>query len=144
LQYGVIGAVVAIVLVVPWCLPRLSLLEATFLVIAPGCVACLSFWRIGWLGGRCHLHKVLWTSDGEWRMFGHAQDSWLATLHPSSQLMGSLVWLRFTSERGASQILLFDPRLTSDSRRLATRLRLQASGDAKKRRSSADNAGDLP
>jgi hypothetical protein len=152
LQYGVMGAVLAILVVVPWCLARLSILEAVLLVLATCSVAVLAFGRIGWLGGRRQLLKVLWTGEGDWRLFGHDNESWLATLHPSSQALGTLIWLRFASERGPSQLLLFASVSTPDKRRLRTRLRLQASsnggGDSgqvsDKKRSNAHNAGDLP
>jgi hypothetical protein len=73
------------------------------------------------------LRKALWTSAGEWQLFDRSGASWLATLHPSSQAMGAFLWLRFTSEYGPRELLLFGNDLAPDlRRRLVTRLRLEA------------------
>jgi hypothetical protein len=122
----VVGAVLAILAVVPWWLPRLTSTVAALLAVTACALACWSFWRVGWLGKRMLL-KVLWTSEGEWRLFDRSGASWLATLHPSSQAMGPFLWLRFTSEYGPRELLLFGNDLAPTlRRRMVTRLRLEA------------------
>jgi len=100
---------------------------AAALTFATCAVAMISFWRIGWLGGKRVLHKALWMSDGNWRLVDRAGASWPATLHASSQVLGTLLWLRFVSERGPREMLLLGSDLPPDTRRrLIARLRLQA------------------
>jgi hypothetical protein len=100
---------------------------AALLALTTCGLACLSFWRIGWLGGPRALHKAVWTSEGAWRVIDRTGTSLEATLHPRSQVLGSLLWLRFTSARGPRELLLLGGDLTPDlRRRLVARLRLQA------------------
>jgi hypothetical protein len=111
------------------------------LAVATCALAGFSFWRIGWLGGARELHKVLWTQEGEWRLFDRRGASWAAALHPGSQVMGALLWLRFTSARGPRELLLLGPALTPEARRrLVARLRLQADT----RLGAEEGKGDLP
>ena len=111
------------------------------LAVASCALAVLSFWRIGWLGGARALDKALWTQEGEWHMFDRKGGSWSATLHPGSQVMGALLWLRFTSARGPRELLLLGQALTPETRRrLVSRLRLQADT----RLGTEKGKGDLP
>jgi hypothetical protein len=132
------GTVFAILAIFPWWPSQFSIMMAVLLVLITCTIAYLSFVRIGWLGGRRRLQRVLWTGEGEWRLFD-ATGSWLATLRPNSQSLGSLLWLRFASERGPRELLLFSWDLAPTLRRqLVTRLKLQAGAKGR-----PDGTGDL-
>lgn len=118
---------------------------AATLAFATCALALMSFWRMGWLGGRRVLHKALWTSAGNWRLFDGAGASWPATLNASSQVLGTLLWLRFATERGARQMLLLGSDLPPDTRRrLIARLRLQAAERRAKVGSVSSGEGTEP
>ncbi len=126
-QYAVVAAVLAILAIVPWWLPQLSVGIAASLAVTTCVLAGVSFWRIGWLGGKRVLHTALWAGDGGWLLVDRAGASWSATLDPGSQVLGRLIWLRFASERGSRQMLLWGSDLNVDTRRrLVARLRLSS------------------
>jgi len=127
-QRAVVAMVAAIVLMVPWWLTQLSFLTIAVLVGMAATIAAASFWRMGWLGGKRALRAAVWAADGDWRIVDRSQASWTATLLPASRVLGSMIWLRFMSERGPRALLLVGSDLAPDvSRQLIVRLRLQAS-----------------
>jgi hypothetical protein len=125
-QFAVVASVGAILALIPWSLPQLSLITAALLAGSALVLAAVSFWRIGWLGGR-GVHKAVWATDGKWRIVEGDGASGSALLLPESRVMGSMLWLCFGTERGPRRMLLVRSDLAPElRRRLVTRLRLLA------------------
>jgi hypothetical protein len=119
--------VLAVVIVLPICILQLSWTVRVASVLVAGAVASFDFWRAGWLGGKRRLTRAIWTGEGEWRLVDRAGAAWLAHLSSASQVMGAVIWLRFTSDRGSRALLFCGSDLPVDvRRRLTARLRAQA------------------
>jgi hypothetical protein len=125
-QFAVVASVGAILALIPWWLPRLSVMTAAVLATSALALAAVSFWRIGWLGSH-GLRKAVWATDGNWWIVDHNGVGGSARLLPESRVMGAMVWLCFVNERGPRHMLFMRTELPPGlRRRLVTRLRLQA------------------
>jgi hypothetical protein len=90
--------------------------------------AAFALWQLGWFGGVRAVHKAIWAADGEWHLLDAKGSKCLATLHPTSQVLGPIMWLRFSSVCGPRDLLFLGASLAPELRRqLVVRLRLQGS-----------------
>lgn len=109
-------------------LPLFIALASSLLGLA---CAALAFWRVGWLGGARTVLRASWTDARTWRLHARGGVQLAATLRPESRVVGKLIWLRFQSDGGQRQLLLWGGALRPDARRrLTARLRMYESAQA--------------
>lgn len=128
-QVAVVASVLIAVTAVPGIysllFASLSPSAAAATALSAACFASLSFWRIGWLGGRRAVHSARWVDESEWRIRGQTGVEWPATLSSATRVMGSVLWLRFDTPDGQRHLLFVGSDLAPEPRRrLVARLRV--------------------
>lgn len=113
-------------------------ISAAFAVLA---VLAITFRTAGWLGGAGSLSRVVWRSDGVWRLIEAGGGAFEGRLLPTSRMSPVAIWLQWGPEPasptdrpryrswGRTRTLLLLPRDLPDTdfRRLLVRLRLDRS-----------------
>lgn len=127
--------------------PFLAFRPLNPLLVIPADLAVLAaltitFRMAGWLGGIRSLSRVIWRSDGVWRLVDASGGEIEGRLLPTSRMSPVAIWLQWTREpasptdvrprfrswsRGRTLLLLPSDLPDTDFRRLLVRLRLDRS-----------------
>jgi hypothetical protein len=101
----------------------LPLYAAAVLAVALVLLLGAGFARLGWIGGRRRLTRIVCRPDGRWVLWEQGGRTLEAMLTSASRVSPHMLWLKWQPRRGP--LLLFSTDLSStDFRRLSVRLRL--------------------
>jgi hypothetical protein len=87
----------------PWLIDGVTVPAALLCAVAAAALACLSFWRAGWISGLHRLEQLVWLSDGRWLLADRGGVSTEADMTGDSRVAASAVWLSWRTEAGRSR-----------------------------------------
>lgn len=123
LKQGLIVAMLAVSGGIPWLIAGLSPYFSLTMMTTNLSVALLGCWRLGWLGKRFRLNRVVWDGAGGWWLLDRAGRH-AAELQADSVVFRLFFWLKWRCNGRSSQALIFSRECSSeDWRRWHTRLR---------------------
>jgi hypothetical protein len=94
-------------------------------------VVVVGLWSCGWIGSRCPVRRVTWTSTGLWYLVAEDDRRYEAILQPHSRILPMVLWLHWRSGPLRFQTFLFGADLPPDvRRRLRARIRFESAAPA--------------
>jgi hypothetical protein len=113
---------IAAAMISPWLIQSFMPLSLVLLSMSAASLVAAGFWRLGWIGQRHRLHRIVWLADGRWVLSTGGGERLEAELSHKTRRGRAFAWLRWQAPHRYSMLLVRGDLAGSELRRLLVRL----------------------
>jgi hypothetical protein len=113
---------IAMAMISPWLIHPLGSLQLALLSTTATSLVAAGLWRLGWIGQRHRLDRIVWLADGRWLLSTGSGERIEAELSHTTRRGRTFAWLRWRAPHRYSMLLLRGDLAGSELRRLLVRL----------------------